>query len=73
MIGTFVKDLKNLSGQLLYYAIIIVVSEETGEISIAQGGDIRQHLDPVRLQQTLQRYLTINSRKRARAKKEIAE
>ena len=54
-------------------AIIIVVSEETGEISIAQGGDIRQHLDPVRLQQTLQRYLTINSRKRARAKKEIAE
>ena len=47
-------------------AIIIVVSEETGEISIAQGGDIRQHLDPARLQQTLQRYLTINTRKRAK-------
>lgn len=54
-------------------AIVVIVSEETGEISIAQGGDIRQHLDPVRLQQTLQRYLTINSRKRTRAKKEVAE
>ena len=53
-------------------AIIIVVSEETGEISIAQGGDIRQHLDPARLQQTLQRYLTINTRKRAK-NKEVAQ
>ena len=52
-------------------AIIVVVSEETGEISIAQGGEIRQRLDPVRLQQTLQRYLTLNSRKRS--KKEVAE
>ena len=52
-------------------AIIVVVSEETGEISIAQGGEIRQRIDPVRLQQTLQRYLTINSRKRS--KKEVAE
>ncbi len=53
-------------------AIIVVVSEETGEIAIAQGGEIRQHLDPARLQQTLQRYLTINSRKRSRDK-EVAE
>ena len=52
-------------------AIIIVVSEETGEISIAQGGELRKNLDPVRLQQTLQRYLTLNSRKRS--KQEVAE
>ena len=52
-------------------AIIIVVSEETGHIAIAQGGSIRQNIDPQRLQQTLQRYLTINSRKRT--DKEVAE
>ena len=52
-------------------AIIIVVSEETGGISIAQGGELRRDIDPVRLQQTLQRYLTINTRKRS--KKEVAE
>ena len=33
MIGTFVKDLKNLSGQLLYYAIIIVVFFGVGAVS----------------------------------------
>ena len=53
-------------------AIIIVVSEESGEIAIAQGGEIRQHLDPTRLQQTLQRYLNINSRKRSK-NNEVAE
>ena len=47
-------------------AIIIVVSEETGGISIAQGGELRRNIDPVRLQQTLQRYLTINTRKRSK-------
>lgn len=52
-------------------AIIIVVSEETGGISIAQSGILRRDVDPVRLQQTLQRYLTINTRKRS--KKEVAE
>ena len=52
-------------------AIIVVVSEETGDTSIAQGGEIRLNIDPVRLQQTLQRYLTINTRKRS--KKEVAE
>ena len=52
-------------------AIILVVSEETGGISIAHGGEIRLNIDPVRLQQTLQRYLTINTRKRS--KKEVAE
>lgn len=52
-------------------AIIVVVSEETGGISIAQGGEIRRDIAPERLQQTLQRYLTINSRRRP--KKEVAE
>lgn len=53
-------------------AIIVVVSEETGHISIAHGGQIRRDIDPARLQQTLQRYLSANSRKRAK-KKEVAE
>lgn len=52
-------------------AIIVVVSEENGYISIAQGGEIHRNIDPVRLQQTLQRYLTINSRKHH--KSEVAE
>ena len=52
-------------------ALVVVVSEETGGISIAQGGELRRNIDPVRLQQTLQRYLTINTRKRS--KKEVAE
>jgi len=34
-------------------------------------GELRRNIDPVRLQQTLQRYLTINTRKRS--KKEVAE
>ena len=37
----------------------------------AWDGEIRLNIDPVRLQQTLQRYLTINTRKRS--KKEVAE
>lgn len=52
-------------------AIIIVVSEETGHISVAQGGDLHRNIDAVRLQQLLQRYLVINTRKRS--KKEVAE
>ena len=52
-------------------AIIVVVSEETGGISIAQSGQLRRDIDPSRLQQTLQRYLTVNSRRRA--KKEVEE
>lgn len=52
-------------------AIIVVVSEETGHISVAQGGVLRRDIDPVHLQQTLQRYLTINGHKRS--KKEVAE
>ena len=52
-------------------AIIVVVSEETGGISIAQGGSLRRDVDPAGLQKTLQRYLTINTRKRT--KNEVAE
>lgn len=52
-------------------AIIVVVSEETGGISIAQSGQLRRDIDPPRLQQTLQRYLTVNNRRRT--KKEVEE
>ena len=43
-------------------AIILVVSEETGGISITQNGEIHRDIDPSHLQQILQRYLTVNSR-----------
>lgn len=52
-------------------AIIVVVSEETGGISIAHGGHIHRDIDPARLHLTLQRYLNINTRKRD--KKEVVE
>ncbi|WP_295936712.1 diadenylate cyclase CdaA [uncultured Alistipes sp.] len=52
-------------------AIIIVVSEETGGISIAKSGELRRNIEPGRLQQTLQRYLAVNTR--SRTKKEVAE
>ena len=52
-------------------AIIIVVSEETGGISVAKDGHLRRDIDAPALQQTLQRYLAINTRKRS--KKEVAE
>ncbi len=47
-------------------AIIVIVSEETGGISIAQGGELRRNIEPVRLQQTLQRFLVRNEGRRAR-------
>ena len=52
-------------------AIIVIVSEETGGISVAKDGELRRNLDPARLQQTLQRYLAIGHRKRT--KQEVAE
>lgn len=52
-------------------AIIVVVSEETGGISIAQNGHLRRDIDPARLQETLQRYLAVGRRKQQ--KKEVAE
>ena len=70
--GIYIEDYSDIEQQSeISDAIIIVVSEETGGISIAQGGELRRNIDPVRLQQTLQRYLTINTRKRS--KKEVAE
>lgn len=47
-------------------AIVIVVSEETGGISITHGGELRRDIDPARLQQTLQRYLLHNENRRAK-------
>lgn len=47
-------------------AIIVIVSEETGGISIAQGGELRRNIEPNRLQQTLQRFLMRSEGRRAR-------
>lgn len=38
-------------------AVILVVSEETGGISIAHAGELRRDIEPSRLNQTIQRYL----------------
>ncbi len=54
-------------------AIVVVVSEETGSISIASGGSLRRDIDPTRLLQTLQRYLNISKANRQRSKSEVAE
>ena len=43
-------------------AIIIVVSEETGHISVAHRGELLRDIDPVHLQ----RYLLVNTRKRTK-------
>ncbi|MBO5686095.1 MAG: diadenylate cyclase CdaA [Alistipes sp.] len=37
-------------------AVIVVVSEETGGISVAHNGELRRDIEPARLQQTLQRF-----------------
>lgn len=37
-------------------AVIVVVSEETGGISIAHDGELRRDIEPARLQQALQRF-----------------
>ena len=44
-------------------AIIIVVSEETGGISIAHDGQLRRNIEPNRLEQAINRYINANSRK----------
>ena len=44
-------------------AIIIVVSEETGGISIAHNGQLRRDIDPNRLAQAINRYINANTRK----------
>ena len=52
-------------------AIVVVVSEETGGIAIAQGGNLRRNIEPRMLQQILQRYLNLNRRQPSRS--EVAE
>lgn len=52
-------------------AIVVVVSEETGGISIAQGGNLRRNIEPCMLQQILQRFLNLN--RRQSRKSEVAE
>lgn len=52
-------------------AIVVVVSEETGGISIAQGGNLRRNIEPRMLQQILQRFLNLN--RRQSRKSEVAE
>ena len=47
-------------------ALIVVVSEETGGIAIAQGGQLSRDVDPVRLQQILQHHLMPPPRKRSK-------
>ena len=47
-------------------AIIVVVSEETGGISIAENGLLQRDIDSVRLQQLLQLRLLPQSRKRSK-------
>ncbi len=50
-------------------AVVVVVSEETGQISIAQSGHLYRNLDPKRLSQVLQRFLSVSRYREA----EVAE
>ncbi len=50
-------------------AIVVVVSEESGQIAIAQAGHLYRNLEAGRLTQILQRFLSINRRREA----EVAE
>ncbi len=43
-------------------AVIIVVSEETGQIAIAQAGHLYRNLEPKRLSRVLQQFLSIGRR-----------
>lgn len=51
-------------------AVIVVVSEETGGISVAHNGELRRDIEPARLQQTLQRFFTKPEHPRRRRKTE---
>lgn len=44
-------------------AIIVVVSEETGVISIAHNGLLRRDITPDKLEQSIKRYINANTRK----------
>lgn len=49
-------------------AIIIVVSEETGGISIAHRGQLKRNIDPNKLAQTVMKYIDADTRRAAREK-----
>ena len=51
-------------------AIIIVVSEETGGISIAHDGQLRRNISPDRLTQTINRHINANARKKREEKRD---
>ncbi len=51
-------------------AVVIVVSEETGKVAIAQAGHLYRNLEVKRLGQILQRFLSISRRKES---SEVAE
>ncbi|MFR9523923.1 MAG: diadenylate cyclase CdaA [Rikenellaceae bacterium] len=51
-------------------AVVVVVSEETGQIAIAQAGHLYRNLEPQRFSQVLQRFLSVNRR---RESSEVAE
>ena len=51
-------------------AIIVVVSEETGGISIAHDSVIRRNIEPERLATTIRRMMRINDRRRDEAEEE---
>ena len=51
-------------------AVIVVVSEETGGISVAHNGELRRDIEPARLQQTLQRFFAKPEHPRRRRKTE---
>lgn len=52
-------------------AVIVVVSEETGGISVAHNGELRRDIEPARLQQTLQRFFEKPEHPRRRRKTEV--
>jgi diadenylate cyclase len=51
-------------------AIVVVVSEETGGISIAHDSVIRRNIEPERLAVTIRRMMRINDRRRDEADEE---
>lgn len=51
-------------------AIIVVVSEETGGISIAHEGQLHRNISPDKLESAIRRYINVNNRKKREEQKE---
>ncbi|MBQ2394171.1 MAG: diadenylate cyclase CdaA [Alistipes sp.] len=51
-------------------AIILVVSEETGGVSIAHDGQLRRNITPDKLEAAIRRYINANDRKKREEQKE---